>query len=82
MITMIEILARLNEIFQDVFLDDELTISPETSAKDIEDWDSVSHVTMIITVEKAFGVRFSSREVAGLNNVGELAALIEAKVKS
>jgi len=77
-----DILARLTEIFHDVFLDDDLTISPQTTAKDVEGWDSVSHIDMILNVEKTFGVRFSSREVSRLQNVGELAALIAAKARS
>jgi acyl carrier protein len=72
-------LGRLGDIFRDVFNDEDLVISRETSAKDIEEWDSVMHVSLIVNVEKGFGVRFSSSEVAKLQNVGELADLIEAK---
>jgi acyl carrier protein len=72
-------LARLNEVFQDVFEDDELRVSSETTAADVEGWDSLMHVTLVINVEKAFGVRFSSSEIAGLKNVGELLALVERK---
>jgi acyl carrier protein len=72
-------LARINEVFQDVFNDDELVISRDTSAKDIAEWDSVMHVSLIIKIEKAFRVRFSSAEVANLQNVGELLDLVEAK---
>jgi acyl carrier protein len=70
-------LARLNEVFREVFFDDELEISPATTARDIEGWDSLMHVTLIVNVEKAFGVKFSSAEVAALKNVGELLDLIE-----
>jgi acyl carrier protein len=72
-------LERLGDIFRDVFNDEDLVISRETSAKDVEEWDSVMHVSLIVNVEKAFGVRFSSSEVAKLQNVGELADLIELK---
>ena len=72
-------LERLGDIFRDVFNDEDLVISRETSAKDVEEWDSVMHVSLIVNVEKAFGVRFSSSEVAKLQNVGELADLIESK---
>lgn len=74
-----ERLERLTEVFRNVFNDDDLVISRETSAKDIAEWDSVMHVSLIVNVEKAFGVRFSSSEVAKLQNVGDLADLIAAK---
>jgi acyl carrier protein len=72
-------LTRVTEVFRDVFNDDELLISRSTTAKDIADWDSVMHVSLIIQVEKAFGIRFLSTEVASLKNVGELLDLVEAK---
>jgi acyl carrier protein len=72
-------LERLRDIFRDVFNDEDLVISLETSARDIDDWDSVMHVSLVVSVEKAFGVRFSSSEVAELQNVGDLADLIELK---
>jgi acyl carrier protein len=71
-----ELLPRLNRVFQDVFDDDEITVSRETTAKDIDGWDSVMHVTLLVNVEKAFGVKFSSTEVANLKSVGELEDLI------
>jgi acyl carrier protein len=73
-------MERLNEVFQDVFEDDDLQISRSTMAKDVEGWDSLMHVTLLINVEKTFGVRFSSAEVASLKNVGELADLIDARL--
>jgi acyl carrier protein len=76
---MVETIGRLTEIFRDVFDDDELEIARTTSAKDVENWDSLSHVTLIVQIEKAFGVRFTSAEVANLQNVGELIDLIERK---
>jgi acyl carrier protein len=76
---MSETLDRLNGVFQQVFDDDELDVGRETTAKDVEGWDSLMHVTLLINVEKAFGVRFSSSEVASLQRVGDLADLIEAK---
>jgi acyl carrier protein len=75
-------MPRLTEVFREVFDNDELVISPKTTAKDVEGWDSLMHVTLIVNVEKVFGVRFSSAEVAGLKNVGELVALIESRVRS
>jgi len=72
-------IARLTEIFRDVFNDPALVISRQTTAKDVEDWDSVMHVSLIFQVEKTFGIRFSSSEVANLQNVGQLVDLVEAK---
>jgi acyl carrier protein len=72
-----ETLERVNEVFRDVFDNEELIVSGETTAKDIEGWDSLMHVTLIIHIEKVFAVRFSPSEIAGLKNVAELVRLIE-----
>jgi acyl carrier protein len=72
-------IERLTEVFQDVFENDDLQIGRETTSRDVEGWDSLMHVTLLINVEKAFGVRFSSSEIAGLKDVGELLDLLEAK---
>lgn len=72
-------LSTLTEVFRHVFEDDELTITDETKAADIESWDSLMHVSLILAVEKKFGVRFSSSEVSSLMNVGMLMELIRAK---
>jgi acyl carrier protein len=72
-------LERLNQVFRDVFDDDELNITRQTTAKDVEGWDSLMHVTLVVNVEKAFKVKFSSSEVAALQNVGELLDLINAR---
>jgi acyl carrier protein len=74
-------LERLTQVFRDVFDDDELSVSGETTAADVEGWDSLTHVTLMINVEKAFQVKFSSKEVASLQNVAALLELIEAKRK-
>jgi acyl carrier protein len=74
---MSDILTRLNSIFQDVFNDDELAVTDRTTAQDVEGWDSLMHVTLLVNVEKAFGLRFTSSEIASLKNVGELVDLIE-----
>jgi acyl carrier protein len=72
-------MARLNEVFQQVFDDDELAVDRSTTADDVEGWDSMMHVTLMINVEKAFGVKFTSSEVASLKNVGELVDLLDRK---
>lgn len=72
-------LQQVNEVFREVFDDDELTVTPETTAADVPGWDSLMHVRLIIAVEKAFGVRFSSSEVASLKDVGDLIELLGRK---
>lgn len=76
---MSETLGRLADVFREVFDDDEVVLTPQTTAADVDGWDSLMHVTLIVSVEKEFGVRFSSSEVAMLQAVGELVGLIESK---
>ena len=75
-------LSRLTDVFQDVFDNDELELTRETTATDVENWDSLMHVTLIIDVEKEFKVRFSSSEIAALKTVGELVDLVDSKIGS
>lgn len=75
-----DILERLTEVFRDVFDDDELTIGPGTTARDIEGWDSLMHVNLLLNVEKKFHIRFSSFEVASLGDLGQLINLIKSKL--
>jgi acyl carrier protein len=74
-----EIVSRLTPIFRDVFDDDALVVSEGMSAVDVPTWDSLSNINMIIAVEKAFGVKFSIKDVRNLKNVGELLELIKRK---
>jgi acyl carrier protein len=71
-------LQRLQEVFRDVFEDEQLVLTLETTAEDVQGWDSFMHVTLMVNVEKACGVKFSSRQIAGLSNVGQLVEAIEA----
>ena len=75
-----ETLARLQEVIRSVFDDDSLVVTRATTAQDVEAWDSVQNVTLVMEVEQAFGVRFSTSEIAYLKNVGELADLVDKKV--
>jgi acyl carrier protein len=75
----LQIYARLAEIFQDVFDEDLITVTPELSAKDIENWDSLTHIRLMLTVEKAFKIKFSVSEIGKLKNVGDLVVLIKAR---
>lgn len=74
-----EIYVRLNEVFRDVFDDESISVGPETSADDIEDWDSLAQITLTIAVEEEFGIRFDLAEVTGFANVGEMVASIAEK---
>ena len=71
-----EIFEKLNEVFSDVF-DEEITVTPETTSSDIEEWDSLTHITLISEVEETFGVKFSMKDVLWMKNVGEMADIIE-----
>lgn len=66
-------------IFRDVFDDDDLVIVKNTTAQDIDGWDSLAHIRLVISIEKALNLRFSAAEISGLVNVGEMAELILKK---
>ncbi|MBD5169828.1 MAG: acyl carrier protein [Oscillibacter sp.] len=71
-----EIFEKLTEIFRDVFDNEDITLSETTTAADIDGWDSLTHITLLATVEDEFDVKFSMKAVQHLQNVGELAELI------
>lgn len=74
-----EIYAKLNEIFCDVLDLDEVELTDTSRADDIEEWDSLSHIQLIVAIEKAFGIKFTSHEIMKWNNVGEMVDSILAK---
>ncbi len=71
-----EIFAEVTKIFRDVFDDDTLTIVDETNSADIEDWDSLEHINLVVAMEKKFNMKFNLKEVGKLKNVGEMVDLI------
>jgi len=73
-----EVYRQLAAVFDDVF-EYEGRIVPETVAADVDGWDSVGHIRLVLACEDAFGCRFEPKEVVGLNNVGELVATIRRK---
>ena len=75
-----DILQRVNKIFRDTFDDDSLQITDETSAVDIEDWDSLAHVTLIVDMEKEFGLRLKAAEIGKLSNVGAMIDLFMTRI--
>lgn len=76
-----KIKARLNEVFRDVFDDESIELSEDTTADDIDGWDSLEHITLISAVEKAFKMRFTMKEVSGMKNVGEMIDILAERAK-
>ena len=74
-----EITGNLKSVFQKVFEENDITITREMTAQDIESWDSLHHIQLISEVERAFGIKFKLREVLSMKNVGDLIDLIHAK---
>ncbi|MCU1257588.1 MAG: acpP 1 [Bryobacterales bacterium] len=70
---------RMNAIFQDIFDDPSLQVSDDMTAADVEGWDSLSHINLIVAVEKAFKIKLTTAEVRSLNNVGDFISLVERK---
>lgn len=75
-----QILDALTDIFRDIFDDESVVITPASSAKDFDAWDSLSNVNIMVATEMHFGVRFKTSEVEGLGNVGELVSLIQKQL--
>jgi len=73
------VLQQVTDVFRDMFDSEELVISRETTAADVYGWDSLMHVRLTLAVEKAFGIRFTTSEVASFSNVGDLVDAIERK---
>lgn len=74
------IFEKLNEIFRDYFDDESICLTDETTADDIEDWDSLEHINLIVTIEKEFGMKFSMGEVTTMKNVGAMADIIADRI--
>jgi acyl carrier protein len=72
-----QIYSRLAPIFEDVFDDDSIHLTPELTAKDVDGWDSLTHIRLLLTIERAFKVKFSTSEIGKLEKVGDLVKLIE-----
>ena len=74
-----QIYERLTQLFQDIFDNDSISVTPELSAKDVDGWDSVTHIRLMLTVERAFRIKFSTSEIGNLKNMGDLVTLIKAR---
>jgi acyl carrier protein len=75
-----DIYATLTEIFRDVFLQNDLTITPEMTAKDVTGWDSFKQIEIILAVESQYDIKFNTKELDSLQSAGDLARIIAAKV--
>lgn len=77
-----ELYAALSEIFRQVLGDDAITLTPSMTAEDVEGWDSMNHIFIVVEIERRFGVKFQASEMEELKNVGELAAVVWEKAGS
>ncbi len=75
-----KIITDVNEIFKDVLDDPNIMIVPETTARNVEGWDSLAHIQLVVAIEKHFKIRFTSSEIRGFENVGAMCANIQNKV--
>lgn len=75
-----EIHEKLTTVFRDVFDDDSLVLRRDMTAKDVEGWDSLTHINLIVAIERGFKVKFTSREVTRAANVGEFVDLVGTKL--
>ena len=75
-----KVLKELQPIFQDIFDDDELTVTNETDASQVEDWDSLAQIRLVASIEKKFAVKFTFAELQDLKNVGDMVDLIQKKL--
>lgn len=77
-----KIYDRLDEVFQDVFDDEDIRVDYDTTSDDIEDWDSMEHITLINAVEREFRMKFKVKEVSSMKNVGEMVKIIAVRSKT
>lgn len=76
-----EVFDRLDRVFRDVFDDESIRVTPQTTADDIDDWDSLEHITLISAVEREFRMKFKMGEISSMRNVGEMARIVMERAK-
>ena len=75
-----DILARIQDVFREELELDDLVLTDETTADDVEEWDSLSHIQLVVALEKEFGLKFTSREILSWDNIGDLVDCINKKL--
>ena len=75
-----EVYKKLDEVFQDVFDDSSIHVVDSTTSDDIEDWDSLEHINLVVAIENAFGIKFNMGEVTKMKNVGEMVDIILERI--
>jgi acyl carrier protein len=75
-----DILSRMEDIFRDILDNDTITLAETTTAADVEDWDSLNHIQLVVGIEKAFKIKFTTHEINSWNNVGDIAKSIKGKL--
>lgn len=75
-----DILARIQDVFREELELDDLVLTDETTAEDVEEWDSLSHIQLVVALEKEFGLKFTSREILSWDNIGDLVDCINKKL--
>ena len=77
-----EIIAQLNPIFQNIMDNDDIVVTTNTTSADMEEWDSLTHIQLVVAIEKHFKIRFKSGEITGFKNVGEMCESIRLKLSA
>ena len=75
-----EMIKQINDIFIDILDDESIVLSEETQASDVDEWDSLNHIQLVVAIEKYFKIRFTSKEIQSWNNVGEMMDCIATKI--
>jgi acyl carrier protein len=75
-----EVYSKINEVFQNVFDNEDITVNDTTTSDDIEDWDSLEQINLVVAVEKKFNIKFNMREVNKFKNVGEMVDIIMTRL--
>ncbi len=81
-ITFDEVLIKVQEIFRDVLEDDDIILSYEINSNDIPEWDSLNHISLVVTIEKNFNIQFIASEIQDFKNVGEMCEVIVLKINA
>jgi acyl carrier protein len=81
-LTETEVLARVTDVVRDVLDNDAIELTSDTAPADVEGWDSLAHVSIVVGVERAFKVRFTAQQIEGLKSVGDLVRLARGAVAS